>query len=113
GLAMGVVGLGWTAGVVFWAVPRLRGGPYLFDQRYQGGLLQHGSLHLAYLAHFLSPAKVEYLALLLVPLLLLPLLGGWSALLLVPTSTYTLLSTYPLQYDIHYHYASPLIPLLF
>jgi uncharacterized membrane protein len=113
GSLMVAVGLGWTAGVVFWAVPHLRGGPYLFDQRYQGGLLQHGSLHLAYLTQFLNPDKVEYLALLLVPLLVLPLLGGWSVLLLVPTITYTLLSTYPLQYDIHYHYALPLIPLLF
>jgi uncharacterized membrane protein len=108
-----VLGIGWTAAVVFWAVPLLRGGPYLFDQRYQGGLLQHGSLNLAYLAHFLSAAKLEYLALLLLPLLLLPLLGGWAALLLVPTIAYTLLSSYPLQYDIHYHYAAPLIPLLF
>jgi Predicted membrane protein (DUF2079) len=33
--------------------------------------------------------------------------------LLVPTIAYSLLSTYPLQYDIHYHYATPLIPLLF
>lgn len=113
GPALIALGLGWTAGVVFWAVPHLRGGPYLFDQRYQGGLLQHGAVHLSYVVHFLNAAKLQYLALLLLPLLLLPLLGGWSILLLAPTISYTLLSTYPPQYDIHYHYAAPLIPLLF
>jgi hypothetical protein len=113
GLAVAALGLGWTAGVVFIAVPHQRGGPYLFDARYQGGLLQHGSLHLAYLLHFLNPAKVGYFALLLLPLLGLPLFGGWALLLPLPTIAYTLLSTYPLQYDIHYHYAAPMIPLLF
>jgi hypothetical protein len=105
--------LGWTAGVVFWAVPHIRGGPYLFEGRYQGGLLQQGSLNLGYLTHFLNEDKLGYVGLLLAPLLALPLLGGWSMLLLAPTVAYTLLSTYPLQYNIHYHYAAPLIPLLF
>jgi uncharacterized membrane protein len=112
GAGLMLLGLGWTAGVVYWAVPRIRGGAYLFDSRYQGGLLRHGSINLAYLLHFLNGDKVGYLALLLLPLLCLPLLSGWSALLLLPTIGYTLLSTYPLQYDIHYHYAAPLIPLL-
>ena len=107
------LGIGWTAGVVFIAVPLIRGGAYLFDGRYQGGLLQNGSINLDYLTHFMNGAKENYLAWLLVPLLGLPLLGGWSSLLIVPTIAYTMLSTYPFQYDIHYHYATPLIPLLF
>ena len=107
------LGLGWTAGVVYWAVPHIRGGSYLFEGRYQGGLLHNGSVDLSYLTRFLNGDKLDYLALLLAPLLFLPLLGGWSIVLLFPTVGYTLLSTYPLQYDIHYHYAAPLIPLLF
>ncbi|MDB5075663.1 MAG: hypothetical protein JWO42_1842 [Chloroflexi bacterium] len=113
GIGLLALGLGWTAGVVFLAVPHIRGGPYLFEGRYQGGLLQNGSLHLAYLTHFLNSDKLGYVGLLLAPLLALPLLGGWSLLLPAPTVAYTLLSTYPLQYNIHYHYAAPLIPLLF
>lgn len=113
GGALLALGVGWTALVVYVAVPQIRGGPYLFDSRYQGGLLQHGRLHLDYLAHFLNRDKIAYFAWLIAPLLGLPLIGGWSALLLVPTSAYTLLSTYPNQYDIHYHYSAPLLPLLF
>jgi uncharacterized membrane protein len=108
-----VFGLGWTATVVFWAIPHIRGGPYLFDARYQGGLLNHGKLNPAYLAHFLSGQKLQYFGWLLVPLLALPLLAGWAVVLLAPTSAYTLLSTYPDQYNIHYHYSAPLLPLLF
>lgn len=108
-----VFGLGWTATVVFWAIPHLRGGPYLFDARYQGGLIDHGTLHLAYLTRFLSEQKLAYFGWLLAPLLALPLLAGWAALLLAPTIAYTLLSTYPDQYNIHYHYSAPLLPLLF
>lgn len=113
GLMLLALGLGWTAGVVYWAVPHIRGGPYLFEGRYEGGLLQNGSVNLSYVTHFLNGDKLEYLALLLAPLLFLPLIGGWSLVLIMPTIGYTLLSTYPLQYDIHYHYAAPLIPLLF
>ncbi|HWE61241.1 MAG TPA: DUF2079 domain-containing protein [Chloroflexota bacterium] len=113
GALLVALGAGWTAAVVFWAIPHIRGGPYLFDSRYQGGLLQHGRLHLAYLTHFLSAQKLEYFGWLLLPLLGLPLLAGWPALLLAPTAAYTLLSTYPDQYNIHYHYSAPLLPLLF
>jgi uncharacterized membrane protein len=113
GLALFALGLFWTAGVVYWAVPHIRGGPYLFEGRYQGGLLNNGSLNLGYLTRFLNGDKLGYLALLVGPLLALPLLSGWAMLLLAPTIAYTLLSTYPLQYDFHYHYAVPLIPLLF
>lgn len=113
GVALFVLGISWTAAVVYWAIPAIRGGPYLFTGRYQGGLLQHGSIHLAYLLHFLSWQKAAYFAWLLLPLLLLPLLGGAAVVLLIPTSAYTILSSYPLQYDIHYHYAAPLLPLLF
>jgi uncharacterized membrane protein len=107
------LGLGWIVVVVYVAVPHIRGGPYLFTSRYQGGLIEHGRLNLAYLGHFLNLSKVEYFALLVAPLLGLPLLGGWITVLIVPTILYTLLSTYPLQYDYHYHYAAPLLPLLF
>ena len=113
GAALLVLGMAWTAAVVYWAIPAIRGGPYLFTGRYQGGLLQHGSIHPAYLLHFLSWQKAAYFGWLLLPLLLLPLLGGAAVLLLVPTTAYTVLSTYPMQYDIHYHYAAPLLPLLF
>lgn len=107
------LGAGWTASVVYWIVPWVRGGPYLFDSRYQGGLLQHGHVHLDYLLHFITADKLAYFGWLLLPLLLLPLLAGWPAVLLAPTTAYTMLSTYPAQYDIHYHYSAPLLPLLF
>lgn len=113
GAGLIILGLGWIVAVVYVAVPHIRGGPYLFISRYQGGLIEHGRLNLAYLGHFLSLTKVEYFALLMVPLLGLPLIGGWSVLLIVPTTLYTILSSYPLQYDYHYHYAAPLLPLLF
>jgi len=113
GAGLITLGLGWIVAVVYVAVPHIRGGPYLFISRYQGGLIEHGRLNLAYLGHFLSLAKIAYFALLMVPLLGLPLIGGWSVLLLVPTTFYTILSSYPLQYDYHYHYAAPLLPLLF
>lgn len=113
GLALIGLGLGWTAGVIYWAIPHIRGGPYLFEGRYQGGLLRNGTLDPSYLLRFLDGAKLGYLGLLMAPLLFLPLLGGWPVVLILPTIGYTLLSTYPLQYDIHYHYAAPIIPLLF
>lgn len=113
GAALIVLGLGWIVGVVYAAVPHIRGGPYLFTSRYQGGIIEHGRLNLDYLAHFWSAAKLKYIALLLVPLLGLPLVGGWAVVLIVPTMLYTVFSTYPLQYDFHYHYAAPLLPLLF
>jgi uncharacterized membrane protein len=63
--------------------------------------------------HFLNAEKASYLALLFLPLLCLPLASGWAVVLLLPTIGYTLLSTFPNQYDYHYHYAAPLLPLLF
>ncbi|MGH2347522.1 MAG: DUF2079 domain-containing protein [Chloroflexota bacterium] len=113
GAALIVLGLGWIVGIVYVAVPHIRGGPYLFTSRYQGGILEQGRINLDYLAHFWNAAKLKYFALLIVPLLGLPLIGGWAVVLIIPTTLYTILSTYPLQYDYHYHYAAPLLPLLF
>ncbi len=113
GAVLALGGVTWTALVVYVVIPRLRGGPYLFAGRYQGGLLVHGRLDFAYLLHFLNAEKAGFLALLLLPLLCLPLLSGWGMALIVPTIGYTLLSTFPNQYDYHYHYAAPLLPLLF
>ena len=113
GAALALGGFAWTALVVYVAIPHLRGGPYLFAGRYQGGLLVHGRLDFVYLVHFINAEKMGFLALLLLPLLCLPLLSGWGIALLVPTIGYTMLSTFPNQYDYHYHYAAPLLPLLF
>ena len=63
--------------------------------------------------HLITPGKIEFLAHLLVPLGLLPLLGLDTLLLALPTMLYLLLSDYEPQYSIYYHYTAPLIPLLF
>jgi uncharacterized membrane protein len=63
--------------------------------------------------HIIKPGKIEFLAHLLVPLGLLPLLGLDTLLLALPTMLYLLLSDYEPQYSIYYHYTAPLIPLLF
>src|SRR6185437_2960497 len=38
GAGLIILGLGWIVAVVYVAVPHIRGGPYLFISRYQGGL---------------------------------------------------------------------------
>jgi uncharacterized membrane protein len=63
--------------------------------------------------HLITAPKIEFLAHLLVPLGLLPLLGLDTLLLALPTMLCLLLSDYEPQYSIYYHYAAPFVPLLF
>jgi uncharacterized membrane protein len=65
------------------------------------------------LAHILIPEKIAYGLYLLTPLAFVPFLGAEILVLALPTFAYSVLSTYPLQYEIRSYYFSPLLPFLF
>ncbi len=67
----------------------------------------------AFIHAFLDPAKLVYLAQLLLPLLFLPLLGFQGWIVAVPALATSLLSSYPPQFSIDTHYAAIIIPPLF
>jgi uncharacterized membrane protein len=58
----------------------------------------------------LTAEKLKYVIQLLVPLAFLPLLSGFS-LVVLPTLSFNLLSTFGYQYWLEYHYTSPLVPI--
>lgn len=60
-----------------------------------------------------TPEKIGYMALLLVPLLFLPLLGARPLVLGLPILALNLLSNRPAQYDYQHHYSLLLVPGLF
>jgi uncharacterized membrane protein len=59
------------------------------------------------------PEKIAYILYLLVPLMFIPIVGAKVFFLALPTLGYSLLSTYPLQYEIRSYYFAPLLPFLF
>ena len=65
------------------------------------------------LQHLFVPLKFDYVAALLIPLALLPLLGAEVAMLALPTLGISLLSDYAPQFSIDYHYSASLLPFLF
>lgn len=65
------------------------------------------------LQHILIPPKLDFIANLLVPLALTPLLGADILLISLPAWTYTLLSDLPQQFDLNQYYQAPLLPFLF
>ncbi|MBI3741914.1 MAG: DUF2079 domain-containing protein [Chloroflexi bacterium] len=64
------------------------------------------------LQHILIPAKIEFIAALFAPLAFLPLFGA-ATLMALPTLAISLLSDYPPQFSIIFHYTAALIPFLF
>ncbi|GAC1428463.1 MAG: DUF2079 domain-containing protein [Chloroflexota bacterium] len=114
GMAVLLVSAAWALGVVTILVPYFRGAPYVFGDRYAGGLLGSrgaGGLHLSYLLSWWTPRKGTYLLVLLGPWLGLPLLAGRKTLLCLAPLATSLLSTYPAQADYHNQYAAPFLPL--
>lgn len=67
---------------------------------------------LTWLTHLVSTAPLEGLAVALLPLALLPLVSGWSALGAVPVLLLALLSNDPLQASLQLHYGAEAFPLL-
>lgn len=56
--------------------------------------------------------KAAFTAALLGPVLALPVLSGWGIVLLLPTLSYLLLSSYPPEYSFTSQYSAPLVPLV-
>jgi uncharacterized membrane protein len=111
--------------LTFWAelalvIPAFRQAPYAFYERYAtlGGtpeavartLLGQPAL---VLAHLVTLEKLWYLARLLLPLGLLPLLGPAQLLPAVPTLFLNLASDLPAQHSTDYQYTAPIIPFVF
>jgi uncharacterized membrane protein len=109
--------IGWgylTLGII---MPTLSGNAYFAADRYAYLGTSFGEMAtslllrpLLVLRHLITPAKLEFVLHLLVPLGLLPLVGSDTLILVLPTALYLLLSDYEPQYSIYYHYAAPLIP---
>ncbi len=56
--------------------------------------------------------KLDFVVALFGPVLGLSAIAGWAAILVVPTLTYTLLSSYEPQFSFSAQYSAPLIPLI-
>lgn len=133
GAALALFGLGWTVLLLQYLIPFFRGAEYGGTFYYFGeGTIGGGGSRYGYLGrnipeilltflqrpqviinHVWIPEKIAYVLHLGIPLVFLPLLGAEIALLALPTFGYSLLSTYPLQYEIRSYYFSPLLPILF
>lgn len=59
-----------------------------------------------------QPKKLYFVVALFGPVLGLSALAGWTAILLLPTLAYTLLSSYEPQFSFTSQYSAPLIPLI-
>jgi uncharacterized membrane protein len=107
-------------------MPALRGSHgYVFDDRYAGlfraGTSGKGSVLATLLTNptytldyviGMAP-KWEFLALVFLPVLALPLFSRRALVLLLPGFAFSLLSAFPAQYSIDFHYTSPILPFLY
>lgn len=102
-------------------IPYFAGGksyPYIAD-RYAAvggspsGILRTAVTHpLRIVSTVAQLKKLEYLVALFGPVLALSAISGWAALLVLPTLSYTLLSSYAPQFAFSSQYPAPLIPLI-
>ncbi|MBX3190760.1 MAG: DUF2079 domain-containing protein [Labilithrix sp.] len=107
-------------------MPALRSGDdYVFDDRYAdlyrvgskgkasviGTLLTNPAYVLGYLMSVAD--KWEFVALVLLPVIALPLVSRRAVLLLVPGFAFSLLSSFRPQYSIAFHYTAPTLPFLY
>ncbi len=133
GVALAGFGAVWAFAVLQWVIPFFQTGEAGSSFYYFGrGVVAGGAARYAYLgrslpevvltiltqpqivlANVVLPEKMAYVLHLLVPLVFLPMVGAEFLLLTLPTFGYTLLSTFPPQYSIHFSYSPPLIPFLF
>lgn len=101
-------------------IPRIRGEPFPFADRYSHlasslpGLVETALRHpIATGASMMTTPKLIFLLRLLAPLLFLPLLGPSLLLPAAPALARILLSNHEPQFSILFHYHAPLIPFLF
>jgi uncharacterized membrane protein len=101
-------------------IPGFAGGhTYAYASRYEGLgktwseiLLTLATKPAKVVTVLVQPKKLAFLAGIFGPVLGLSALAGWSAVLLLPTLGYLLLSSYPPEYSFADQYAAPLIPLV-
>jgi uncharacterized membrane protein len=103
------------------AIPYFAGGrafPYIAD-RYAAvggspvGILRTAATNPVQIVRaVLQAKKVYFLIALFGPVLGLSAIAGWSAILVLPTLAYTLLSSYEPQFSFTSQYSAPLIPLI-
>lgn len=133
GFALMLLGVGWVILLLQVLIPFFRGAEYGGTFYYFGeGAIGGGGSRYSYLGRSVPeilstilthpgtiwqavwlPEKIAYVLHLLVPLMFLPIVGVEVFSLTLPTLGYSLLSTYPLQYEIRSYYFSPLLPFLF
>lgn len=133
GLALMLFGVAWVVLLLQFLIPFFRGAEYGGTFYYFGeGAIGGGGARYSYLGRNVPeilttlvtrpqtilqviwlPEKILYILHLLVPLMFLPLVGAQVFFLALPTLGYSLLSTYPLQYEIRSYYFAPLLPFLF
>jgi uncharacterized membrane protein len=122
GLGLAATGIALAIFVIQVLYPALtQGQPYpQFDERYSYLGHSFGEVLVSLLTrptvvleHLATPAKINFVLNLLVPLAFLPLLGLEVLAISLPTWLYTLLSELPQQTDPTQYYQSPLIPFLF
>ncbi len=122
GMALSAIGVLLTWLLLYVVIPGLArpGYGYTFAHRYDylGENVTDIVVHLVAHPRMILPyvliwPKALFLAQLLGPLALLPLLAPGTILLSAPTFGYLLLSDYPFQYSIQHQYTAPLIPFLF
>ncbi|HUM17964.1 MAG TPA: DUF2079 domain-containing protein [Candidatus Nitrosotalea sp.] len=104
---------------VRWIIPAYRGEPYSHLGRYAhigsslSAIVANLILHpLRTLGTLLTGGRALYLAAMLTPLALLPLLGGWDLLGVLPALAQNLLSSDPVLYLFRAQYQSFVLPFL-
>lgn len=133
GLALILFGVAWVVWLLQFVIPFFRGAEYGGTFYYFGeGAIGGGGARYSHLGRNVPeilativtrpqvilqviwlPEKILYVFHLLVPLMFIPLVGAKIFFLALPTLGYSLLSTYPLQYEIRSYYFAPLLPFLF
>ena len=133
GLGLSLFGVVWAVLLLQYVIPYFNGAPlgtgnyYYFGAGIAAGRGRYDYLGSTFyqviltvitqpglvLQHVLVQAKLDYVAALLIPLALLPLLGAEVAMLALPTLGISLLSDYAPQVSIDFHYSASLLPFLF
>jgi uncharacterized membrane protein len=121
GLLVAVVSVAWFAGVTSVVIPYFgHGRQYSYIAERYGALgtstpdvLRTVLTRPFTVAHVLfQRQKIAFVVALFGPVLALNLISGWGALLVLPTLSYLLLSSYPPEFSISNQYPAPLLPLI-
>ena len=122
GLATFVGSLAAFIAIVQLAIPHLAGGPQYpyFALRYGNvggspiGVLRTAVTNpIRIVREVVQAKKALYVIALFGPVLGLSAFAGWAAILVLPTLTYTLLSSYEPQFSFSSQYSAPLLPMIF